>query len=189
VLRRPGAAVAIPEVELRLKDRLVDLLEDLFGFVVRLEIGDQIQTGLPGSTRRGVEIQPLGPGEQMGGGVDPDGAAIDDGHGAACRSAGTLDRAIRCSKPRSWPGGGDRLKNRFRFSRDLHRHSHRIWLSQNIAMEKLTAEGLEVVNDLAQPPMAFSQDARGWHMTFAVLKGRGGMAQFNHPNSPAPANG
>ncbi|APD47188.1 SHOCT domain-containing protein [Synechococcus sp. CS-602] len=46
-------------------------------------------------------------------------------------------------------------------------------------MEKLTAEGLEVVNDLAQR-YGFSQDAV-LHMTFAVLKGRGGMAQFNHP--------
>ncbi|CAK6699715.1 SHOCT domain-containing protein [Synechococcus sp. CBW1107] len=46
-------------------------------------------------------------------------------------------------------------------------------------MEKLTAEGLEVVNDLAQR-YGFSQDAV-LHMTFAMLKGRGGMAQFNHP--------
>ncbi len=46
-------------------------------------------------------------------------------------------------------------------------------------MEKLTAEGLEVVNDLAQR-YGFSQDAV-LHMTFALLKGRGGMAQFNHP--------
>ncbi len=46
-------------------------------------------------------------------------------------------------------------------------------------MEKLTAEGLEVVNDLAQR-YGFSQDAV-LHLTFAVLKGRGGMAQFNHP--------
>ncbi len=46
-------------------------------------------------------------------------------------------------------------------------------------MEKLTAEGLEVVNDLAQR-YGFSQDAV-LHLTFAMLKGRGGMAQFNHP--------
>jgi hypothetical protein len=46
-------------------------------------------------------------------------------------------------------------------------------------MEQLTAEGLEVVNDLAQR-YGFSQDAV-LHMTFAMLKGRGGMAQFNHP--------
>lgn len=46
-------------------------------------------------------------------------------------------------------------------------------------MEKLTAEGLEVVNDLAQR-YGFSQDAV-LHLTFALLKGRGGMAQFNHP--------
>ncbi len=46
-------------------------------------------------------------------------------------------------------------------------------------MEKLTAEGLEVVNELAQR-YGFSQDAV-LHMTFAMLKGRGGMAQFNHP--------
>lgn len=46
-------------------------------------------------------------------------------------------------------------------------------------MEKLTAEGLEVVNDLAQR-YGFSQDAV-LHMAFALLKGRGGMAQFNHP--------
>ncbi|NQV11480.1 MAG: SHOCT domain-containing protein [Cyanobacteria bacterium] len=46
-------------------------------------------------------------------------------------------------------------------------------------MEQLTARGLEVVNDLAQR-YGFSQDA-ALHMTFAVLKGRGGMAQFNHP--------
>ncbi|MCT0212520.1 MULTISPECIES: SHOCT domain-containing protein [unclassified Synechococcus] len=46
-------------------------------------------------------------------------------------------------------------------------------------MEKLTAAGLEVVNDLAQR-YGFSQDAV-LHMAFALLKGRGGMAQFNHP--------
>ena len=46
-------------------------------------------------------------------------------------------------------------------------------------MQQLTAEGLEVVNDLAQR-YGFSQDAV-LHMTFAMLKGRGGMAQFNHP--------
>jgi hypothetical protein len=46
-------------------------------------------------------------------------------------------------------------------------------------MEKLTAEGLAVVDDLAQR-YGFSQDAV-LHMTFALLKGRGGMAQFSHP--------
>jgi hypothetical protein len=46
-------------------------------------------------------------------------------------------------------------------------------------MEKLTAEGLAVVDDLAQQ-YGFSQDAV-LHMTFALLKGRGGMAQFSHP--------
>jgi hypothetical protein len=46
-------------------------------------------------------------------------------------------------------------------------------------MEKLTAEGLEVVNDLAQR-YGFSQEAV-LHLTFALLKGRGCMAQFNHP--------
>ncbi|MCP9834935.1 MULTISPECIES: SHOCT domain-containing protein [unclassified Cyanobium] len=46
-------------------------------------------------------------------------------------------------------------------------------------MEQLTAQGFEVVNDLAQR-YGFSQDAV-LHMTFAMLKGRGGMAQFNHP--------
>jgi hypothetical protein len=46
-------------------------------------------------------------------------------------------------------------------------------------MQQLTPEGLKVVNDLAQRH-GFSQDAVT-HMLFAVLKGNGAMAQFNHP--------
>ncbi len=46
-------------------------------------------------------------------------------------------------------------------------------------MEQLTPEGLKVVNDLAQR-YGFSQEAV-IHMMFSMLRGRGGMAQFNHP--------
>jgi hypothetical protein len=46
-------------------------------------------------------------------------------------------------------------------------------------MEQLTAEGLKVVNDLAQR-YGFSQEAV-IQMMFAMLKGRGQMAQFSHP--------
>ncbi|KEF41216.1 MAG: hypothetical protein ER33_12685 [Cyanobium sp. CACIAM 14] len=46
-------------------------------------------------------------------------------------------------------------------------------------MEQLTPEGLRVVNELAQR-YGFSQEAV-IHMMFAMLRGRGGMAQFNHP--------
>ncbi|MEB3321894.1 MAG: SHOCT domain-containing protein [Synechococcaceae cyanobacterium] len=46
-------------------------------------------------------------------------------------------------------------------------------------MEQLTPEGLKVVNELAQR-YGFSQEAV-IHMMFAMLHGRGGMAQFNHP--------
>jgi len=46
-------------------------------------------------------------------------------------------------------------------------------------MEQLTAEGLKVVNDLAQR-YGFSQEAV-IQMMFAMLKGRGRMAQFSHP--------
>lgn len=46
-------------------------------------------------------------------------------------------------------------------------------------MEQLTPEGLKVVNELAQR-YGFSQEAV-IHMMFAMLRGRGGMAQFNHP--------
>jgi hypothetical protein len=46
-------------------------------------------------------------------------------------------------------------------------------------VEQLTPEGLRVVNDLAQR-YGFSQEAV-IHMMFAMLRGRGGMAQFNHP--------
>lgn len=49
----------------------------------------------------------------------------------------------------------------------------------SVQMEQLTAEGLKVVNDLAQR-YGFSQDAV-IHMMYAMLKGRGGMAQFSHP--------
>ncbi|MEB3244078.1 MAG: SHOCT domain-containing protein, partial [Cyanobacteriota bacterium] len=47
------------------------------------------------------------------------------------------------------------------------------------AMEQLTPEGLKVVNELAQR-YGFSQEAV-IQMMFAMLRGRGGMAQFNHP--------
>jgi hypothetical protein len=46
-------------------------------------------------------------------------------------------------------------------------------------MEQLTPEGLKVVNELAQR-YGFSQEAV-IHMMFAMVHGRGGMAQFNHP--------
>ncbi|MFN9057209.1 MAG: SHOCT domain-containing protein [Cyanobacteriota bacterium] len=46
-------------------------------------------------------------------------------------------------------------------------------------MEQLTPEGLKVVNELAQH-YGFSQEAV-IHMMFAMLRGQGGMAQFNHP--------
>ena len=46
-------------------------------------------------------------------------------------------------------------------------------------MEQITAEGLRVANDLGQR-YGFSQDAVV-HMMSAILRGRGGMAQFNHP--------
>jgi hypothetical protein len=46
-------------------------------------------------------------------------------------------------------------------------------------VEQLTPEGLRVVNELAQR-YGFSQEAV-IHMMFAMLRGRGGMAQFNHP--------
>lgn len=46
-------------------------------------------------------------------------------------------------------------------------------------MEQLTPEGLQVVNDLAQR-YGFSQEAV-IQMMFAMLRGRGAMAQFNHP--------
>jgi hypothetical protein len=46
-------------------------------------------------------------------------------------------------------------------------------------MEQLTPEGLKVVNELAQR-YGFSQEAV-IQMMFAILRGRGGMAQFNHP--------
>lgn len=46
-------------------------------------------------------------------------------------------------------------------------------------MEQLTPEGLKVVNDLAQR-YGFSQEAV-IQMMFAMLRGRGTMAQFNHP--------
>ncbi len=46
-------------------------------------------------------------------------------------------------------------------------------------MEQLTPEGLQVVNELAQR-YGFSQEAV-IQMMFAMLRGRGGMAQFNHP--------
>jgi hypothetical protein len=46
-------------------------------------------------------------------------------------------------------------------------------------MEQLTAEGLKVVNDFAQR-YGFSQEAV-IQMMFAMLKGRGRMAQFSHP--------
>lgn len=48
-----------------------------------------------------------------------------------------------------------------------------------IPVDQLTPEGLRVVNDLAQR-YGFSQEAV-IHMMFAMLRGRGGMAQFNHP--------
>lgn len=46
-------------------------------------------------------------------------------------------------------------------------------------MQKLTNEGLQIVNDLSQR-YGFSTDAVT-HMLFAVLNGNGSMAQFNHP--------
>jgi hypothetical protein len=46
-------------------------------------------------------------------------------------------------------------------------------------MEQITAEGLRVANDLSQR-YGFSQEAVV-HMMAAILRGRGGMAQFNHP--------
>jgi hypothetical protein len=46
-------------------------------------------------------------------------------------------------------------------------------------VEQLTPEGLQVVNALAQR-YGFSQEAV-IQMMFAMLRGRGGMAQFNHP--------
>ena len=46
-------------------------------------------------------------------------------------------------------------------------------------MEQLTPEGLKVVNDLAQR-FGFTQEAV-IQMMFAMLRGRGTMAQFNHP--------
>ncbi|MFN9545817.1 MAG: SHOCT domain-containing protein [Cyanobacteriota bacterium] len=46
-------------------------------------------------------------------------------------------------------------------------------------MEQLTPEGLRVVNELAQR-YGFSQEAV-IQMMFAMLRGRGAMAQFNHP--------
>lgn len=46
-------------------------------------------------------------------------------------------------------------------------------------MEQLTPEGLQVVNELAQR-YGFSQEAV-IQMMFAMLRGRGAMAQFNHP--------
>ena len=46
-------------------------------------------------------------------------------------------------------------------------------------MEQLTAEGLRAVNELAQR-YGFSQEAV-IHMMFSMLRGRGRMAQFNHP--------
>jgi hypothetical protein len=46
-------------------------------------------------------------------------------------------------------------------------------------MEQLTPEGLKAVNELAQR-YGFSQEAV-IHMMFATLRGRGRMAQFNHP--------
>ena len=46
-------------------------------------------------------------------------------------------------------------------------------------MEQLTPEGLQVVNELAQR-YGFSQEAV-IQMMFAMVRGRGAMAQFNHP--------
>jgi hypothetical protein len=46
-------------------------------------------------------------------------------------------------------------------------------------VEQLTPAGLRVVNELAQR-YGFSQEAV-IHMMFTMLRGRGGMAQFNHP--------
>jgi hypothetical protein len=46
-------------------------------------------------------------------------------------------------------------------------------------MEQLTPEGLRVVTELSQC-YGFSQEAV-FHMMLAMLHGRGGMAQFNHP--------
>lgn len=46
-------------------------------------------------------------------------------------------------------------------------------------MQQLTSEGQRFVNDLSQRH-GFSPDAVT-HMLFAVLKGNGSMAQFNHP--------
>ncbi len=47
------------------------------------------------------------------------------------------------------------------------------------SVEQLTPEGLQVVNTLAQR-YGFSQEAV-IHMMFAMVRGRGAMAQFNHP--------
>lgn len=52
-------------------------------------------------------------------------------------------------------------------------------VTPNRDMEQITAEGLRVANDLGQR-YGFSQDAVV-HMMSAILRGRGGMAQFNHP--------
>ena len=92
-LRQPGAAVAMPVVELRLKDRLVDLLEDRLGLLVRLVVGDQLEAGLPGPGSVDIQVQPPGPVEQLLAGVDPHRAAVHHAHGPPGGTAGTVGMA------------------------------------------------------------------------------------------------
>jgi len=180
VAPRPRCRSRFQKSTLASKNRLVEIsLKDPLRLrPVRLEIGDQIQTRAPGlPPRRGVRDHRSAQAEQMGGGVIPRRAIETMAMALPCRSwPGPLDRSHPVlQQPRSWPGGGDRLTNRFRFQPGiLHRHSHRIWLSQTSQWKNFTAEGLEVVpTDLAQRYGLSAQDAV-LHMTFAVLSGRGG---------------
>jgi hypothetical protein len=80
-LPRPGAGVARPVVELGFEDRFVDLLEDLLSLLFRLVVGNQIQVGLPGSSRIDIQTVLPRPRKQLLAGVDPHRAAVHHGHG------------------------------------------------------------------------------------------------------------
>lgn len=60
-----GAGVAMPVVELRLNNRLVDLLEDLLGLRLRVVVRDQVQAGLSGSSSVHIQLKSPCPVEQL----------------------------------------------------------------------------------------------------------------------------
>jgi hypothetical protein len=95
----------MPEIKLRLEDRLKYLLKDLLGFLFRLVIGDQVQTGLTGSSSVDVQVKPLGPIDQLLAGIDPHRAAVHHGHGSPGGMAQTLGLANGAG--RALPGKPD----------------------------------------------------------------------------------